>query len=324
MLHLKSLHGMKINRLIKLSAIALSILLLVWACQGNVSQQIGSNGNTTSECRFVKHSLGETCVPLNPQRVVVLDVLDNVLALGIKPVGATTADSGNFRTNLPEQTQEIAKVGLIYQPNLESILRLQPDLILGIDWQQEVYDKLSKIAPTVLAPSSDRINWKEWFQTYAEALGKSSEGKKILNEYDNRIKSFQQQIGEKRSQTKVSVVMFWDGVRIYMKKSFSGGILSDLGLPRPPEQDKDKVNEDISLELIPKMAGDAIFLMIGDRTPELDRFTNHPLWSQLEAVKQGKVYQVKADTWLAGYSPVAANSVLDDLFKYLVKKSDTS
>jgi iron complex transport system substrate-binding protein len=146
----------------------------------------------------------------------------------------------------------------------------------------------------------------------------------MLNEYDNRIKYFQQQMGEKRSQTKVSVVMFWDGVRIYMKKSFSGGILSDLGLPRPPEQDKDKVAEDISLELIPKMAGDAIFLMIGDRTPELERFTNHPLWSQLEAVKQGKVYKVKADTWLAGYSPVAANSVLDDLFKYLVKKSDTS
>jgi hypothetical protein len=44
-----------------------------------------------------------------------------VLALGIKPVGATTWDNGNFGTYLPEQTTEIAKAGLLAQPNIESI-----------------------------------------------------------------------------------------------------------------------------------------------------------------------------------------------------------
>ncbi|MBW4623700.1 MAG: iron-siderophore ABC transporter substrate-binding protein [Cyanosarcina radialis HA8281-LM2] len=316
---------MKISRLLKLAAIAVSILVLVWACQGNVSQQINSPKRApTAECRLVKHSLGETCVPVDPKRVVVLDILDNVLTLGIKPVGAAAYDDGSFFTDLPEQAEGIPHVGLGGQPNLEKILSLEPDLILGIDWHSDIYDLLSKIAPTVLAKTTDGIDWKIWFNTYAEALGKNQEAQEILSDYNQRIAEFRQQMGDKRSQTQVSVVMFWDGVRIYMKRSFSGGILSDIGLPRPPEQDKDKVNEDISLELIPKMAGDTIFLMIGDRANELNRFAKNPLWSQLEAVKQGKVYKVKARTWLAGYGPVAANKVLDDLFKYLLKKSDTS
>jgi iron complex transport system substrate-binding protein len=320
--------NLEIPRSIKLCVLALLVVFLVWAGDryalplwGNrpiYQRQITPSPKV--ECRSIKHSLGETCVPLNPQRVVVLDVLDNVLALGIQPVGATTVENGKFRTNLPEKTQGIANVGLIWQPNLEAILRLQPDLILGIDWQKEVYDQLSKIAPTVLVKTTNGINWKDWFQMYAETLGKSQVAAKILSDYNQRVTDFQEQMGAKRSQTKVSVVMFWDGVRIYMKKSFSGGILSDIGLPRPPEQDREKVNEDISLELISKMAGDVIFLMIGDRTPALERFINHPLWSQLEAVKQGKAYQVKADIWLAGYSPVAANLILDDLFRYLIAK----
>ena len=243
----------------------------------------------------MEHALGKTCVPIAPQRVVVLDILDNVLALGVKPVGATTWDNGNFRTYLPDQTTEIAKVGLLEQPNIESILSLKPDLILGTYWgdAQGIYERLSPIAPTVLVGNGRDIAWKEWLKTYAEALGK----------------------------TQVSVVSFWETVRLYMHKSFSGQILNDVGLPRPPAQDREKVNEDVSLELIPQMGGDAIFLVLGDRTPKLAQFTSHPLWSQLQAVKQGKVYEVEADAWIAGYSPVAANRILDDLFKYLVGES---
>jgi iron complex transport system substrate-binding protein len=42
------------------------------------------------------------------------------------------------------------------------------------------------------------------------------------------------------------------------------------------------------------------------------------LWQQLNAVKQGKVYQVP-DYWI-GYGPLAANAVIDDLYKYILDK----
>lgn len=298
---------------------AIFAVILIVSCH-NAHDVSSSNPkhSPTVNCRVIQHAMGETCVPTNPQRVVVLDLLDSALALGVKPVGATTYD-GKFRSHLPEQTRGIEQVGLIEQPNLESILRLQPDLILGIDWQDTIYAQLAQIAPTVLAKGAQEIDWKPWLRTYAEALGRTPVAEQLIDNYDKRVELFRQQMGKRLSQTQVSVVMSWDGYRTYMKRSFSGQILSDLGLPRPPMQDKEKVNEDISLELIPKMAGDVIFLAVGGNNPSnVERLLKSPLWLQLPAVAKHRVYQVDANVWVAGYSPVSANIVLDDLFKHLI------
>lgn len=312
----------KIRRSLGLFLLFTLTIFMVWACGGNVPKNVEGNigsgsQSPASECRVVKHAMGETCVPINPQRVIVLGDLDNVLALGIKPVGATRLLDGNFLSYLSEQSGGIEKIGLNGQPNLEKILLLKPDLILGSSADEGIYDKLSQIAPTVLAGGD--ITWKEWLKTYAEALGKTKEAEKLLNDYNKRIEVFQQ-MSDRLSKTQVSVVDFWaDQVRIYMNESFSGLILSDIGLPRPPAQNKDKNFESISLEIIPKMEGDVIFLVLGGHNEsKLTQFMSHPLWSQLNAVRQGKVYEVNSDVWIAGWGIIGANRVLDDLFRYLV------
>lgn len=69
------------------------------------------------------------------------------------------------------------------------------------------------------------------------------------------------------------------------------------------------------------MEGDVIFLLLGGHhESKLAQFTTHPLWSQLQAVKQGRVYEVDSTAWISNWSPVGANLILDDLFKYLIKK----
>ncbi|MEW5860350.1 MAG: iron-siderophore ABC transporter substrate-binding protein [Cyanobacteriota bacterium] len=299
-------------------------ICIVSACGTNARKSETNNSinvspNLQSQAvRVVKHAMGETKVPVNPQRVIVLGNMENVLALGIKPVGATTLGDGNFPSYLQSQTEGIAKLGINGQPSLEKILFLKPDLILGWSWDEGIYDKLSQIAPTVFAEGA--ITWKEWLRTFAEALGKTPEAEKLLSNYNQRVKTFREQMGDRLSEIQVSVVNFWaDQVRIYMKRSFSGLILNDIGMPRPSAQNKDKNSENLSLELIPKMQGDAIFLVLGEgEESKLTQFTNHPLWFQLNAVKQNKVYQVNNDAWIGSWGIIGANRVLDDLFKYLL------
>ncbi|HYX15553.1 MAG TPA: hypothetical protein VE944_14525 [Nostoc sp.] len=67
-------------------------MTLVTACHDQASQNISYSPKlATAECRIIKHTMGETCVPVNPQRVVTLSLstLGNVLALGVKPIGTT-------------------------------------------------------------------------------------------------------------------------------------------------------------------------------------------------------------------------------------------
>ncbi|KZL48140.1 Fe3+-citrate ABC transporter substrate-binding protein [Nodularia spumigena CENA596] len=311
-------HSLVYYRQIKLVLFSIFTALIIIGC-GMITPQnvIPTSVDLTSEMRVVKHAMGETKIPLHPQRVVVLGGLDNVLALGLKPIASTTLGDHQFLNYLDDLTSGIEKIGTNGQPNIEKILYLKPDLILGFSWDAELYEQLSQIAPTVLADENSA--WKDWLKKYAEALGETAKAEKILQDYQQRIESLRQKMGENLSQTKVSLVNFWANyTRLYMHRSFSGSILKEIGLPRPRYEDKDKNHENISLELIPQIGGDVIFLILGGHNESrLKQFANHPLWSRLQAVQQDRVYPVTGDTWVAGWGIIAANRVLDDLFKYL-------
>jgi iron complex transport system substrate-binding protein len=287
------------------------------------------NSQTINNFRLVKHAMGETFVPLNAKRIIIVGNLDSSLALGIKPVGASTDKNGSFDVYLGNQTQGIESIGMYGQPNYETILSLKPDLILGCIWDKDNYPILSKIAPTVIADGEGQ--WKEWLKTFAIAVGKEKEALKLLSDYQQRVETLRKQLGigannsdNRLSKTKISVVNIWENyIRIYMKSSFSGMIINDVGLSRPIDQDKDKINENISLELIPKMEGDAIFMVMDQHNNlRLKQLINHPLWSRLKAVKEGRIYQVRNDVWISSWGIIGANRVLDDLFNYLLDKDN--
>ena len=295
---------------------------LVAACGGGGTSE-DSRGDTTSESRTVEHAMGETEISGTPERVVVLDTgeLDSAMTLGVKPVGAVEAVEGMGYPSYLEGTGEIENVGTIEEPNLERIAALNPDLILSSKLRHEqIYDQLSQIAPTVFTETTG-VTWKENFEVHAKALNRVEEGDIVEKEYRGRVDQFQQAIGE--NPPTISVVRFTPGdTRIYQKESFIGTVLEEAGLPRPPSQDVDEFAMlNVSAEAIPDMGGDVIFTTIyGDgQETALTEITSDPLWQQLEAVQQGNVYEVSDDLWMLGIGYTAANGVVDDLTRYLVK-----
>ena len=303
--------------------LAMAALVLVVACGGPspVAQPvIPEQGHT------VETALGNVVVPQSPQRVVVLsqNALDNTLSLGVKPIASTysgfphRSNYGNFADYLADKTEDIANIGHSSQPNFEAILELKPDLILSnVEDHRTVYDLLSQIAPTVLVKTrADALS------TYADALGKPEQGEALIQDFQARIQDFRQQMGARLETTEVSVLRFRpDQVRLYMQNSFCGYILEQVGLPRPPSQSKAKFYETVSLEAIPAMDGDVIFYFQDNPQNSMaQKVTGHPLWQQLEAVQEEQVYSVSFDTWFLGNGILAANALLDDLFKYLVYK----
>jgi iron complex transport system substrate-binding protein len=305
---------------------SVAVALLLAACGGGG----GENGGETTESagRMIEHAMGETEVPENPQRVVVLDTgeLDSAMTLGIKPVGAVEAIEGAGYPSYLEGTEGIENVGTIEQPNLEKIASLEPDLILSSKLRHEqIYDQLSQIAPTVFTETTG-VTWKENFELHAEALDRVEDGEIVKEEYQARVDEFSQAIGD--NPPEVSVVRFLPGdTRIYQKESFIGTVLEDAGLPRPESQDvEDFAIMNASAELIPEMGGDVIFVTTYGPEEESTKqeITSDPLWQQLEAVQQGAVYEVSDDLWMLGIGYTAANGVIDDLSRYLLGEEATT
>lgn len=297
-------------------------------CGGAGGGVENAEGGKTEESggRVIETAMGKVEIPDNPERVVVLDTgeLDSALALGVKPVGSVTGREGSsFPVYLGDKVKGIKDVGSYEQPNLESIAALNPDLILSSKIRHEaIYDQLSRIAPTVFTETVG-ATWKENFEVHAEALNKSEEADRMMDDYDARLEDFKVEMGDRLKETEVSVVRFLpDEVRIMMKDSFIGVILDDAGLPRPPAQDKQVFMENGSKERIPDMDGDAIFVTAfgSGGKKVLEEYRTDPLWSRLDAVQEDDVYVVSDDTWTRGIGILGANEVIDDLKKHLLEK----
>lgn len=98
----------------------------------------------------VKHARGETAVPANPTKTVVLDlaVLDTLHTLGVDVTGVPAA------AKLPPQLEQYAdkrylKVGSMFEPNYEVIHAAAPQVIFVAGRSAPKYDELSRLAPTV-------------------------------------------------------------------------------------------------------------------------------------------------------------------------------
>lgn len=321
------------SRTVRLLGALLGVALIISGCGGAKPAEKATTPAPAAaapaqpeapKTRKVKHAMGESEVPAQAKRVVVLDTgeLDMVLALGVKPVGAVIAGAeSDYPEYLKGKTDGIQKVGTVTQPNLETIAALKPDLIISSKMRHEkIYDQLSKIAPTVFAERTG-YTWKEQFSLYAEALGKSKEAEAVMAGYYKRMDEFKKAMGDRLGTTRVSLLRSLpDNVRVYMAGSFSGTILKDAGLPRPQGHEQAKTFENANAERIPFMDGDVIFTMYYGREKgeSLSKIFQNPLWKQLNAVKNNRVYEIDDGIWGLGIGPIAANLVIDDLFKYLV------
>lgn len=149
----------KIPRLFKHIALAGLIFLVAISCNRSPSLDSlppASEIQDFEETRLIQHDLGETEIPVNPQRIATLmdaRLLAPAIALGIKPIATTTyqADAGiSFRGVTSEQVEGIEILGDGHQPSLERLLALKPDLILAdANLHKDIYGQLSAIAPTV-------------------------------------------------------------------------------------------------------------------------------------------------------------------------------
>ncbi|MGG4441395.1 ABC transporter substrate-binding protein [Brevibacillus fortis] len=324
----------------------LSVVMLVTGCGGQATPSSSSSSSTpaassttpaptpaATEEREVKHFMGSTKIKGTPQRVVALtsESTEAVLALGITPVGAVMSGLGKpgdpWHPHIKEKMKDAVELGDENQPNVELIASLKPDLILGTkgrQGQEKVYAQLSAIAPTVF--SEDLVGrWKINFALYSEALNKKAEGDKLMADFDKKIEDAKGKLGDK-TKTKVSVVRFVAGrTRLYLKDTFSGVVLSQLGFARPASQDIDEFKKDIPKELMAEMDGDVMFYWIGDYSGDgsankyTEEWMKDPLYQKLNVAKNNKAFQVDEVIWNVGGGILSAELLVDDIVERFSK-----
>lgn len=321
--------GQPLNRQRRFTLL-MGLAALVAACGSDSSPEAEPDADSAPVEPVVQHAFGETTIPANPTRIVVLGytLVETLVALGVPPIGAPGVIL-NEMTYLELDTDAIADVGTPAQPNLERITTLNPDLILTSQrLGEESYTLLAQIAPTVAFDVDEMTEWRSLTRLCAEALGKSDVAEKLSADYDAKLAQLDDQVSQDLADIEASVVFVSPGqMRTFGKATFPGSVLADAGLSRPPSQAEGLGVNNISLEVLEQIDGDVMFILTpqsdtelaADIEAEIARTQASPLWPQLQAVQNDQVYEA-GPHWAIG-SYIAANLMLDDLLTYFTPAS---
>jgi iron complex transport system substrate-binding protein len=276
---------------------------------------------------------GETTIVGTPERVVGLApiVYESLVALDIEPVAITLFAEGGasqpyeeFPPYLQERLQGIEMVGNRNEPSLEAILAVKPDLIIGADAHIEIYDSLSRIAPTLIFEgcssncSNENQSWRTTLTGIGEAFGVESRARKVIDDYESKAANAKIALQESVGGESVMLLrLLANGFRIHgPQHSTMGHILyDDLGLALPAALPDDLATEFVPMEQLLEVDPDHLFLMKGNEEREKELLEG-PIWKELSAVKNNHVYEVDV-YWIRGHGAFGKNAIVDDAVRLL-------
>lgn len=248
-------------------------------------------------------SLGEQVFQQIPPRVVVLnwDLLEQVLALGITPVGASDLSGYQQWVVNPTAPDAIEDIGTRSEPNLEKIARLKPDVILAASPQKDLISILERIAPVVYLKNFEPQNNAalvaiKHFKTLAILFGKEDLAKQKLQQMEAQFALLRQRIGKRFSTSPDVLAMRFstlNSVFLYTENSTTQYVIKQLELnnPLPVSGQSWGVTQKRINALQHIVQGYVLYIK---PFPNEAKLSTSALWQALPFVQQGHVNSVRS------------------------------
>lgn len=295
---------------LKIAAIATTSGILA-ACSTGSNENSSATSSNTGEPYTVKHAFGETSFDAVPTKIAVVQPWinpDALLSLGVTPAGTPKVSWGQnendstpwFDAKLKELGgQEPTRYDETDGPNYEELAKLEPDAIFSVygDMSQEIYDKLSEIAPVVAAPEGVgpwAASWQQVMEQAGKMLQKEDEAKKVIEETEKNLKA------KAAEHPEFSGATFIAGAFDTEQNTFGAYTSSDtrprfftlMGLEQAPylkeNETKDSFFINISAEVIDTVEADVVWAWVNDEA-DIEKVKANPLLSKMPALEKDAV-----------------------------------
>ncbi|WP_203338962.1 ABC transporter substrate-binding protein [Planococcus beijingensis] len=318
-----------------LLVIAAFLILILAACSS--TEEETATPSKEAEPVTIQGTNGEVTLDAPAKKVVVLEwtYAEDLLAVGVQPAGmADIAEYGDYVNIEPQLDETVVDVGGRQEPNLEAIAALEPDLIIGVSFRHDaMIEQLETIAPTVIFnpyPEDESIDLYQEMETtfleIAKAVGKTAEGEQVLTDLEAQYEEKAAEIEAANLKTKdVILTLAYSGaqapeIRVFTPNSMASIILERIGLNNVHQPDQFEVfgSSTFNAEGLVKYE-DANYLYTVPDTDNIyeNQLKGNPVWENLAFVKEGRTYDLGADTWLYG-GPLSAETLMNQITDVLV------
>lgn len=276
----------------------------------------------------IHHFKGTSEISTTPIRVVVLgnaslDVLDR---LGITPVGAPHSLLPSYLEKYRDTT---ANTGSVAEPDYEAIYMMKPDIIIAENRMLTLFDKLNRIAPTIMFYVQGDQYWqdtqKNW-RMLGKLFAKELEVNRIIETTQKQINQVNQSL-QKQPLNALMLMNNGSNLAMFNRGSRFSIIFDEFGFNEakshkiPPV--KGRHGNLVSFEYLADARPDAIFVLdreqaIGLSSGKAQKTFNNPLVNSTPAAQQEKIVFVDANAWyIAGGGITATQTMIKDIKKVL-------
>ncbi|QAR33423.1 ABC transporter substrate-binding protein [Geovibrio thiophilus] len=243
-----------------------------------------------------------------PEKVVVLNSsnLELFIAAGGKP--AAYGESGTMPAYLGDHIKSIPSVGKVQSPDIERIVAMKPDLVIGMNFPFHISLKSSlKQAgiPLAVFGVHDRKDLAAKMEIFGQITGKPDMAFRKVASINTDIEKAVKTVG-KPSKKILVVYGTPESFNMALPSSFIGEIAEFAGGINIAGEDMKGGTGmysgfvPVSLEYVTMADPDMIFIIShGNKAaPAADgQLMKQPAWSALRAVKSGKVISLPFDTY---------------------------
>ncbi len=255
-----------------------------------------------------------------PKKVVALSpsVVEMLYTVGAPPAARVSSAS------YPEAARALPAVGTSYQPSIEQIAALAPDLILADQQLQrgDLLKELEKVAPVYAMRLLTVDDVTEGLRTTGQITGRPEQGEKAAKEIEDKLKNVQAKLPAQRPGTFIMIGVP-DAFFAAKPSSFVGDVVAKLGAKNLVTEGADGAGfpgfTAYSMEKLVALDPDVILVATAaaPNAPKTSQaLASNPAWAGLKAVKAGRVYEINPVTLVQAAGPRVSQEI-DELAAYL-------
>lgn len=279
--------------------LAFAVLIVLAGCQATGS-------GTTAESMTITDARGETQVPVNPQKVAVLDFghLDTLKQLGLEDriIGTVTANAPAY---IKEFAEKYENVGTLKEPNMEQLAELSPDLIIISNRLLDFAGELEEIAPVLVLNTDYQDYWgsvQKNVRTLAQVFGQEEAAEEALQALEEELTAMHTR--NSGSKERAMALMLNNGALSAFSTGSRFSILFDAMGFQPVEAaiEESTHGQNIGYEGILEINPDILFVL--DRTqaiqePAADEsdLLDNGFIQGTAAYQKGQIIPLTSDLW---------------------------
>lgn len=240
-------------------------------------------------------------MPSHPKRVVILNTANIDMYLAVQGNILGRMDAASLTGELKEKVKDIPSVGNTYNPDVEKIISLNPDLVIGMNIANHIKLREALQAANIPLYINDLDSFEDVnrsLQLFGELTNHEEISKKEIQKIEQAFTMYKVKIKDKPHPKTLLLLGTPGNLNVSTDRSFSGKLLDSLGANNIGKYiGGDAPYVPLSLEFIQEQNPERIIFVVMYPDPSIKEsfvkeMQSNPSWQHVQAVKTDQIHYV--------------------------------